>query len=653
MVSQLAAGNAQALGLSDIEVRSGLNQPLDATVSVEGASSRELDQLVIALADAEAHRRAGLERSQALVSLRFSLARDGARPVIRIRTEQPVRDPFLDFLLEVAWPGGKLVREFTVLLDPPVLAPAPAPAIAAPTAAARPRPVPSAPAATRPRAAAAPATTTTPPEKTGAAGEYGPTRANDTLWRIAQQVRPDTTLSMDQVMQSLLKANPQAFSGDNINNLKTGQILHVPAAGEMAALDAQSARRASAAQYERWRARGAPVVASKPVPAPAPTPAPAMAEAPATPAPATGKPAASTVPPAPAVDEGRLKLLPPEEAAAPAVGTVGGQSETAEAAASGTGNSPDGQPDGQDEAEATAAALEREEMKKRVDDLEKQLSDMQRVLQVKSDELAAMQRKQAAPGAAVSPSLWNDPATLALLGGFAALLALLIGIAVRRRREVHGYIEPLPPQFQQAGAAAATTSAAAPVATSSRPMNPLAEADMYLAYGRYAQAEAVIQTALAATPSNTLHLKLLEIHEIARNEAGFVEVARGLRQDATLWPQVVAIGRRFLPDHALFKGQPTVAEGATADAPHGYVEYSPPPVAGKPGTAAPALTPTALDLDMPDADDEMRTKLDLAEAYLAMNDRQGAREVLADVLKDGSGAQKREAETLMQRAQAG
>ena len=116
----LASGGAFGLGLGDIEMRSALNQPMNAEIRLTSVMPGELDGMIVQLASPEAFRRAGIERSQALTDLRFSVDASGPSPVIRITSPRPVVEPFLNFLLEVDWPAGRMVREYTVLLDPPV-----------------------------------------------------------------------------------------------------------------------------------------------------------------------------------------------------------------------------------------------------------------------------------------------------------------------------------------------------------------------------------------------------------------------------------------------------------------------------------------------------------------------------------------------------
>ncbi|MFK7852663.1 MAG: FimV/HubP family polar landmark protein [Granulosicoccus sp.] len=116
----LASGGAFGLGLGDIEMRSALNQPMNAEIRLTAVKPGEIDGMIVQLASPDAFARAGIERSSALSDLTFSVDQSSGTPVIRISSQRPVVEPFLNFLLEVDWPQGRMVREYTVLLDPPV-----------------------------------------------------------------------------------------------------------------------------------------------------------------------------------------------------------------------------------------------------------------------------------------------------------------------------------------------------------------------------------------------------------------------------------------------------------------------------------------------------------------------------------------------------
>jgi pilus assembly protein FimV len=225
----VAPEGAYALGLGTIQRKSALNEPFNATIKLLSARAEELDSLKVRLADPERFQRAGLERSDVLSQLRFEVIQaDPGSAYIKISSQQPIRDPFLNLLLEVSWSKGRIFREYTVLLDPPLYDPgariarqaAPVPAdsskpgsediAAAPAEMRRDKPYPR----RKPRLRAP--------------GVYGPTAPGDTLSEIAVALRPERSVSINQVMLALLRANPQAFFQDNVNNLHKGMVLRLP-----------------------------------------------------------------------------------------------------------------------------------------------------------------------------------------------------------------------------------------------------------------------------------------------------------------------------------------------------------------------------------------------------------------------------------------
>ncbi len=269
----LGATNAFALGLGVIQVQSGLNQPLVAEIPIIQSSPGEAEGLIVQLASAEDFERVGMNRSTLGVPVEFTLGKNArGEPVIKVSSKEIVREPFIGMLLEANWPKGRLLREYTILLDPPVMAPAvkgsSAVAVAAkepersstqslPTskpAAASAAPVAAAP-AKPPMAASKPSSAPVASTPKAAGGsEYGPVAAGETLGQIARATRPGDAVSINQMMVALLKNNPRAFFKDNINALKRGAVLRIPSAEEIAA--SGSAREAAAAvrsQIDEWR----------------------------------------------------------------------------------------------------------------------------------------------------------------------------------------------------------------------------------------------------------------------------------------------------------------------------------------------------------------------------------------------------------------
>ncbi|HEX7112345.1 MAG TPA: FimV/HubP family polar landmark protein [Mizugakiibacter sp.] len=383
----LALGSTQALalGLGQIQVKSALNQPLVAEIPVIVDSPAEAAGLQVGLASDEDFSRIGLSRGSLNVPIDFAVGADAqGRPVIRVTSKDAVRDPYLDFLIQVNWAKGRLLREYTVLLDPVTApsrgvaaaptrsaapashpapaAPAPAPQRAAPSAA------PTGAAAAAP-AAAAPAAA---PARTAASGEYE-VKAGDTLWDIANANRPDASVNVNQMMLALLKANPDAFYQDNVNTLKRGAILRIPGREQIAGVgSAQAAAAEIRRQFEDWRgstAQKSAVVAES-------GGAEAAPEATAT----AAKPAAGD----------RLKLVPPERGGTSASTRAGVAGGTGDAAIANLKQNLARAQEG-----LAAQQQEADELKARLKESEDLNTKNQRLLSLKDAEIAELQRKLA------------------------------------------------------------------------------------------------------------------------------------------------------------------------------------------------------------------------------------------------------------------
>ncbi|MBA1149020.1 hypothetical protein H0Z60_18370, partial [Ectothiorhodospiraceae bacterium WFHF3C12] len=251
-----------ALGLGNIQSDSALNEPLAARVPLLGVDEDEASSVRVDLASPEAFERAGIDRPFSLSRLNFEVKQGAQGTYIEITTKEPVKEPFLDFLLEVRWPQGRLVREYTLLLDPPTYAPGDgAPATQAPAVAAEPAQQPE------PAETAAPEQTGTTGDATATGarslGEVSevaePTvrqytvEANDTLWEVAQTVQPDGAASINQTMLALFRENPDAFINSDMNRLKRGAVLRVPEQGAIESIPVAEANAEVQRQIERWQ----------------------------------------------------------------------------------------------------------------------------------------------------------------------------------------------------------------------------------------------------------------------------------------------------------------------------------------------------------------------------------------------------------------
>lgn len=261
----LLPGAVYALGLGKLDLRSGLNEPMDARIELLSPSVDELESLKVGLANSDAFARADIDRTLVVTQLRFEVKEvDKGADYIRIYSREAIREPFLNFLLEINWNRGRLFREYTVLLDPPTYAPDLQFQETVPTKSQlRPLPVPE-PASSGYQPTSRPANTVIEdgghtvvhnpeykPSTAAPAAAYVPnvnysggdysTSAGDTLWSVASGMRPDNSVSIQQMMMALYRANPEAFINNNINGLKRGQILTAPELSDIQSLSKSDA----------------------------------------------------------------------------------------------------------------------------------------------------------------------------------------------------------------------------------------------------------------------------------------------------------------------------------------------------------------------------------------------------------------------------
>lgn len=247
---------SHALSLGGFEVKSALDEPLRGIIELESVEPEMRDSLTASLGSTEDFQRADVPRMEYLQALEFSVgAGPNGETLIEVTSQQPMKEPFLHFLVAVQWSSGKLVREYTGLLDPPLYAGQSAPRVEAPAVTAE----SSAPAADVTAAPSAEPSTSAGAAVAGGSGvaEYGPTRQGDTLWDIASRLDTgDVQANVYQVMIALQRQNPDAFIDNNVNRLKTGQILQLRDLSVIAQISPQQASAAYAAQLEQWQGQG-------------------------------------------------------------------------------------------------------------------------------------------------------------------------------------------------------------------------------------------------------------------------------------------------------------------------------------------------------------------------------------------------------------
>ncbi len=701
LMLSVAFSSAAWAGLGGVVVKSNLGEPLRAEIELSG-SDGEVQR--VGLATLDTFRELKVDYAPLLSSLRFTLAqRANGRPYIRVTSLAPISEPYLRFVVEAKMSSSRSVREYTVLLDPVDYS---LPSNLAPVAV-RPQSERPAPPAT-PRLPAAPrverevATRTLPDRISVQPGQN--------LYQLATSLAlPD--VSPRQVMAALLQGNPQAFVAGNPDQLRAGARLKVPPLSQIRALGRERANSILAA--------GRAPLATAVAPAAAP----------------------AAVPLAPAKTETAEQLVKLEPIAAPA------SAPAADASAA-----------------VSEQALQLQQAQQKIAELEKRLNALQ----------------TAAPPSAPPPEERGEPlldqvmAYLPLIGG--ALSAVLLGLAaiiMLRRRHAAGSGHPgaasiLRQHSRQQPNTEPLTAGNTFLNDFTRngiggaeagDVDPIAEAEVYLAYGRDQQAEEILKEALAKDP--TLHdvrAKLLEIYASRQDRAAFEPHARSLHDaldgQGTLWDKVAKLGRGIDPANALYGGAAVAAEAVADNAfvasamdidldnelmgsvppatvapePAAAVDDDPlraallgddpvvtdaPPralapeldieslladaeqVAAEPAPAEPAVeenkhmldfdfqldTPAAaaspletLAASEPDAnsidfdfsldslgaetpavstagmsvsDDPLSTKLDLARVYLDMGDKDGAREVLEELVAEADGALKQEAASLL------
>lgn len=607
----LMGSSAAALSLGRLTVQSTLGQPLRAEIDIPEINPEEADSLKGTVASAEVFKAAGLEFNPAISNLQVTLQRraDGKR-FLKLSGERVVNEPFVDLILEANWASGRILRDYTLLFDPPSLREAAAPTAPQVTAAAAntapaslpsaapvaretpaPAPKPQRPAAAAAVAAAAPA------EKGAAPAQKQITvRSGDTASKIAGAHKP-ASVSLDQMLVALLRTNPDAFAGNNVNRLKSGVVLDLPSSDQAMETSPAVATQTVLAQSKDFNDFRRHLAGA------APTTAPAAAERQA-----SGKVQAL-------VEDKKASAATPDKLT---LSKATAQSKAAEDKIAA-------------QRQAKEAADRTAELERNIAELKKLKAGTEPVIPVAPKVAPALAvvapvaavasapapapapvqataPKPAAPKPAVKASatarapepsfldsLIESPLLAAAGLGIAALLAA--GLALYRSRKnkksaagdssfLDSHLQP-DSFFGASGGEQVDTSndSSANGGSSmvyspsqldaSGEVDPVAEADVYLAYGRDQQAEDILKDALQATPSRlAIHAKLADIYAkradavaFNANAAAAYAVSQG---QGTEWEHIRDLGRELDRDNVLYRQEgslPEIPEPAPAPEP--------------------------------------------------------------------------------------
>ncbi len=461
VAAAMSSSQALALGLGEIRVNSALNEPLNAEIQL--LQVRDLSPLQIRprMADVDEFSLAGLSKSRFLNDVKFQVNVDpNGKSSISVSSSVPVLEPFLSFLMEVNWPNGRLVREYTLLLDPPVFDPAPtAKIVTTPATPARQATAPSTkPAMVAPAAPVANAHTVRT-DMNPVTEVY--VDINDTLYVIAKKNRPANDISVEQMMIALQRKNPQAFPTANINMMKAGTVMKLPTAEEARALTRKQAIAEAARQTADWKAGRRKAVA--------PPPSSPVSEEKDAGAPTEGKPTSGTAEASAETGQSQLKILTATDQQPQAADTSAASESAVDAvpedagAAQETGPTPREQELIDKNAELenrllmtqeTVTKIEREnaDLGGKFDSIQEQLISLQRLIELKDQQMATLQAemlKQAQEADKPKPSLIDDLINTLMqnpmyIAGAGGVLVLLLALLAFKRRKKNAYQEPVP-----------------------------------------------------------------------------------------------------------------------------------------------------------------------------------------------------------------
>jgi pilus assembly protein FimV len=437
MMALALPGAAQALGLGEIHLDSALNEPLAANIDIVGATAEDLAGITASIANRETFEHFDVDRPAFLSTVVFKISHDSrGRAVLAVRSTEACTEPLLNMLVDVRWRGGELVRQYTLLLDPPGFpsaTPVAEAVVGAPAAY-------TAPVNTRPAVSKALIETSKPTvpaseKPSTTAGEPAARKtvrvgAKATLRGVAWRVGSRSDAALKRMMIAIFRANPNAFEG-NINRLRRGAVLTIPSATEVSAISVADANHEVQAQMQAWHAATQGAGRTKSV-------------TPAVTAPAS----------------------PPREAAVPSPAPPAGSTESVAIAPAGVESAPGTAPE--------SAALVDPALDRRVQQLERRVDALRDQLDREHDALVRTQARltlaEEAPEAVAPPQANSGRGIGSSIAALLALAAAAFGIyAWRRRRRpaLEPQIPPLEPELRnlapvQVAAQAAVGEAAAP-----------------------------------------------------------------------------------------------------------------------------------------------------------------------------------------------
>lgn len=648
-ISLVLSGFSYAISMGDINVTNTLGEPMNVLIELGTASKDEISSLSARLAPPEVFKNAGLDYPSGLPPLKFKIETNAnGEPYIKITSVQPINEPFVNLLVELTWSSGKLLREYTFLLDPPGYVPVqPQPAEVKPVEPSivdvselEPKgkeeiiesPLSSTALMAEEKKAVdeIPAAVNKPNESSNVASGAIKVKRGDTLSKLALQIK-SSDVSLERALVALYHANADAFDGKNMNRLKTGKILQMP---EQSELDNQSQVKAVKeirAQADDWHAYRQKLAAAS-----------GLVTGDESKQEASGKISTSVSDNAPATKESAKEVVRLSKGEAPGDKTsAGDNAKTLQNKVHAL------------EEEAISKSKALQESNERVVALEKNVQDLQRLIDLKGQPPAAQAQSgvmsqvpvvasqvanvasevaAVSAVAAISPVQPIKPITkpklvatqpsllevirgqpLYLAGGVAALLGLVgLGYLVTRRGKDSGKKtklgdKPIEHMIGSSNQMLTPTSSSPKaddftndIATTSGTnqaqaddFDPISGADLFLNFGRDEQAEKILKEALIKNPANhQIHLKLLSIYANRKDVRSFATIARQLRDsgDANAWEQAAIMGIKLEPNNPMYGGNVSAAVEESFVATH-----SPDVMLNKGGAIKP---PSSLDFDL-------------------------------------------------------